>query len=543
MTNEGKARTQQWGTRVGVILAVSGSAVGLGNFLRFPGQAVQHGGGAFMIPYLCALLLLALPIGWAEWAMARHGGEKGLHSGPAIMGLIGRGRSMRYLGVLSVLIPMVVYMYYVYIEAWCLRYAWQYLIGSVDLGADPAGYAARSSELFAEVTGIAENGVTIGGGLHMSVVFWLIVVAINIVLVYRGLSGGIEKFCSFALPAMAVLAVVVLIRVLTLGTPDPALPEQNVVNGLGYLWNPDFSKLAKFDTWLAAAGQIFFSLSVGFGVILNYASYLKKKDDIALSGLTASSTNELFEVGFGGLITVTAAFVFLGASGVAGGTFGVGFNTLPVVFEHMGGAGRFIGFAWFFLLFLAAITSSISMLQPVKTFFEEALGLSPGRAVTVVSVMCGLGSLWVIWFSKDLTALDTMDFWIGTFALFVLATLQIICFSWIWGVKKGAAELDQGALIRIPRIFLFIMKYVAPLYLLVILGGFAWQNLFTRGSGKDRSVGYIDRMLDNQVAVWTMGIIGVTLVILLVLLYIGEKRWRAAGLDIDDAREGEEPGP
>jgi neurotransmitter:Na+ symporter, NSS family len=533
MTNETKRKTQEWGTRFGVILAVSGSAVGLGNFLRFPGQAVQHGGGAFMIPYLCALLLLALPIGWAEWAMARHGGEKGLHSGPAILGMIGRGRVARYLGIFAVLIPMVVYMYYVYIEAWCLRYAWQYLIGSVDLGGDAAGYAAKSGELFAEVTGVAENGITLGGSLHMSVIFWLIVVGLNILLVYRGLSGGIEKFCSYALPAMAILAIIVLIRVLTLGTPDPAQPDHSVINGLGYMWNPDFSKLAKFDTWLAAAGQIFFSLSVGFGVILNYASYVKKKDDVALSGLTASATNEVFEVGFGGLITVTAAFVFLGASGMAGGTFGVGFNTLPVVFEHMGVAGRFVGFAWFFLLFLAAITSSISMLQPAKAFFEESLGMSSGRAVAAVSVICGLGSLWVIWFSKGLVALDTMDFWLGTFAIFVLATVQIICFAWIWGIDKGAAELDQGALIKIPRVFFFIMKYVAPLYLIVILVGFAWQNL----------PGYLDTLLKNKVAVWTLGVVGLTLVILVAMLVVGEKRWRAAGLDIDGKHPGEEPGP
>lgn len=528
-----KKKRQEWGTRFGVILAVSGSAVGLGNFLRFPGQAVQYGGGAFMIPYLCALLLLAMPIGWAEWAMARHGGEKGLHSGPAIMGLIGRGRVPRYLGILSVLVPMVVYMYYVYIEAWCLRYSWQYLIGSVNLGADPSAYVAKSGELFAEVTGIAENGITLGGSLHMSVVFWLIVVALNIWLVHRGLSGGIEKFCSFALPAMAILAVIVLIRVLTLGTPDPAHPDQNVINGLGFMWNPDFSRLKAFDTWLAAAGQIFFTLSVGFGVILNYASYVKKKDDVALSALTASATNEVFEVGFGGLITVTAAFVFLGASGAAGGTFGLGFNTLPVVFEHMGAAGRFIGFAWFFLLFLAAITSSISMLQPAKAFFEEALGISSSRAITIVSILCGLGSLWVIWFSKDLVALDTIDFWGGTFAVFLVATVQIICFSWIWGIKKGAAELDQGALIKVPRVFLFAMKYIAPLYLLVILIGFAVQNLPDR----------VKTLSANQVAVWTMALLGLTLVLLLALLYLGEKRWRAAGLDIDDAHPDVEPGP
>jgi neurotransmitter:Na+ symporter, NSS family len=515
--NNRDKKTMEWGTRVGVILAVSGSAVGLGNFLRFPAQAAAHGGGAFMIPYVCALLFLALPIGWAEWAMARYGGEKGLHNGPAILGLIGHGRIARYLGVPAVLIPMIVYMYYVYIEAWCLEYSWLYLVGSVELTGSIPEQVRAAGQFFGDTTGTNANGV-----LHISALFWLIVVLLNIALVYRGLSGGIEKFCQFALPAMAVLAMIVLIRVLTLGTPNPDKPEQNVLNGLGYLWNPDFSKLGDPDTWLAAAGQIFFSLSVGFGVILNYASYLKKKDDIALSGLTASATNELFEVGFGGLITITAAFVFLGVSGIAGG-FGLGFQTLPVVFQQMGFIGRWIGFAWFFLLFLAAITSSISMLQPAKAFFEEALGISSGKAVALVSVICGFGSLWVIWFSRDMVALNTMDFWVGTFCIFVLATVQIICFGWVWGLRNGAAELDQGALIKIPRFFLFVMKYIAPAYLLVVLAGFAYQNLgdALRKSARD------------PVALWTLIIIAAVTVLLVAVLAIGERRWRAAGLDID----------
>jgi NSS family neurotransmitter:Na+ symporter len=512
-----QAERANWGTRMGMILAVAGAAVGLGNFLRFPGQAVAHGGGAFMIPYICALLFLAIPIGWAEWAMARYGGERGLHNAPAIVGLIGRSRVARYLGVLGVLIPMVVYMYYVYIEAWCLEYSWFYLLGSLRLSGSIPQQVQAAERFFADATGTNANGV-----LHISALFWAIVVAINIWLVYRGLSGGIEKFCQFALPAMAVLAIIVLIRVLTLGTPNPNKPGQNVLNGLGYLWNPDFSKLGDPDTWLAAAGQIFFSISVGFGIILNYASYLKKNDDLALSALTASATNELFEVGFGGLITVTAAFVFLGVSGVVGG-FGLGFQTLPVVFEQMGFIGRWIGFAWFFLLFLAAITSSISMLQPAKTFFEEALGISSGKAIALVSVVCGLGSFWVIWFSKEMIALNTMDFWVGTFCIFVMATVQIICFGWVWGLGNGAAELDRGALIRIPRFFLFAMKYIAPAYLLVVLFGFAYQNL---GDALRKSA-------SNAVALWTLIMIAALIALLVATLAVGERRWREAGLDID----------
>ena len=240
MKNDGK-KTVEWGTRVGVILAVSGSAVGLGNFLRFPGQAAAHGGGAFMIPYICALLLLALPIGWAEWAMARHGGTKGFHNGAAILGVAGKGKIARYFGVLAILIPMIVYMYYVYIEAWCLRYSWDYLMGNVHLTGNIGEQVKAAGTFFGEATGTSTNGV-----LNMSAIFWMIVVSLNIVLVYRGLKGGIEKFCQFALPAMAVLAVIVLIRVLTLGTPDPTHPDQNVLNGLGLFVESRFLQADRF---------------------------------------------------------------------------------------------------------------------------------------------------------------------------------------------------------------------------------------------------------------------------------------------------------
>ncbi|HEY0706818.1 MAG TPA: sodium:calcium symporter, partial [Polyangia bacterium] len=259
MTVEDK---QAWGSRLGVILAVAGSAVGLGNFLRFPGQVSQNGGGAFMIPYFLALLFLGIPVGWAEWTMARYGGRKGFHSAPGVMGVVGKGPVSRYLGVLGVLIPLVVCMYYVLIESWCLYYAWRYIVGDMNLGADTAQQVVRSKEIFVAITGSDQNGVMMGGDLHVSVIFWIITMVVNLLLVWRGLSKGIETFCNIAMPLMAVCALVVLVRVLTLGTPDPTAPERSVVGGLAFMWNPDFSKLGDFKTWLAAAGQIFFSLSV-----------------------------------------------------------------------------------------------------------------------------------------------------------------------------------------------------------------------------------------------------------------------------------------
>ncbi len=519
---------EEWGTRLGVILAVAGSAVGLGNFLRFPGQAALNGGGAFMIPYFCALLFLGIPIGWAEWTMGRYGGRKGLHSAPAVMGLFG-GRPARYLGVIGVLIPLAVTFYYTFIEAWCLGYFWNYLTGGigVDRAASIADQSAASAAHFAAFTGTAANGVLFDGA-QPALIFWILTLAINIFFVYRGLSKGIEKFCSYAMPAMAICALIVLVRVLTLGTPDPALPEQNVVTGLGQMWNPDFSALGNPQTWLAAAGQIFFSLSVGFGVIINYASYMKRRDDVVLSGLTASATNEVFEVGFGGMITIPAAFVFLGAAGtiqaVQTGTFGLGFTTLPVVFAHMGAFGNVVGAIWFFMLFLAAITSSLSMYQPALAFLQESLGISRKLAVTILVGICLIGSALTIYYSQGGHFLSTIDDWVGTFLIFVLAMVQIICFSWIFGINKGWAEAHKGAQIRIPGFYRAIMKYVAPAYLLIVFAAFCYANLG----------GWIRDAMANPAKQLALGLVAAVTVFLLVCVRIGEKRWRAMGLDIDN---------
>ena len=525
-----QAHKEQWGTKLGVILAVAGSAVGLGNFLRFPGQAAANGGGAFLIPYFTALLLVGIPIGWAEWAMARYGGKKGFHSAPAVLGVIGRGSIARYFGVIGVLIPLGVAFYYVFIEAWTFGYFLKYLTGGVgvDVNAPIAEQSAAAASYYNHFTGTAQDGILFTGDSKYTIISWVIVFTINIFFVYRGLSRGIEKFCSWAMPAMAICAVVVLIRVLTLGTPDASQPDQNVINGLGYMWNPNFSKLGDFQTWLAAAGQVFFSLSVGFGIILNYASYLKKKDDVVLSSVTSSATNELFEVGFGGMITIPAAFIFLGLSGtaaaVATGSFGLGFNTLPVVFAHMGPLGNLVGAAWFLMLFLAAITSSLSMYQPGVAFVKEALGWSHGKATTAIAVLGTIGAILTLWFTQGGAFWSTVDFWIGTFAIFIMAGLQIILFSWVFGINRGWDELHEGASLRVPRIFRFIMKYVAPTYLIVVFVGFCTQNLGASMQAAWASTG-------SRVGIL---VCGATLLLLLAVTFAGERRWRRLGLDIDD---------
>jgi len=513
---------EQWGTQLGVILAVSGSAVGLGNFLRFPGQAAQNGGGAFLIPYFAALLLLGIPIGWAEWATGRYGGRRGLHSAPGILGLVGGGSWARYAGVIGVLIPLGVSFYYVFIEAWTFGYFLKYVTGGI--GVDPAtsiaAQGAAAGAFFDRFTGASADGSLFHGETWLPLTSWIFVFGVNLYFVNRGLSKGIEKFCQWAMPAMAVCALLVLVRVLTLGTPDPSVPGQSVLAGLGYMWNPNFSKLADFKTWLAAAGQVFFTLSVGFGIIINYASYMRPDDDVALSGLTAASTNELFEVGFGGMITLTAAFVFLGLSGttaaVANGSFSLGFATLPIVFAHMGPLGNLVGATWFFMLFLAAITSSLSMYQPAVALLKEALDIPHGRATAGVALLGTIGSLLTLWFTAGGAFWSTLDFWVGTFLIFVMAGVQIVAFAWVFGIDRGWREIHLGASIRIPAIFRFIMKYVAPAYLVVVFVGFCVQDLGQSLHSAWSSTG-------SRVAIV---VIGATLVLLLAIARLGGARMR-----------------
>lgn len=547
---------ERWASRIGVILAVAGSAVGLGNFLRFPGQAAQNGGGAFMLPYFVSLLILGIPLCWAEWTMGRYAGTRGFNSAPGIYSVVWRNPLAKYFGALALLIPLIIYMYYVLIEAWCLGYAINYLTGDLMIGGegridqliaaapaehtqsliDDQGMTAAAAQ--AEAATLTEQQKSsmafenffdqfVGGGADGAVLspgnrkwLWVLVgtFAFNFILIYRGVSKGIETFCRFAMPMMVVLALIVLVRVLTLGTPDPTKPDQSVIGGLGFMWNPDAGALLDPETWLAASGQIFFSLSVGFGIIINYASYLRDNDDVVLSGLTSSSMNEFFEVCLGGLITLPAAFIFLGIAAGSQSTFGLGFVALPNVFAMMPG-GQLFGFLWFFMLFIAAVTSSVSMLQPVIAFLEEGFELKRHASAALLGMIAALGCGFVLYFSKGLTALDTFDFWVGTFLIFILSMFQAVLYGWIFGIDRGEREAHRGAHIRIPRFVQYLLMFVVPVYLLIIFVAFCINNV----------PGYIKSVSDNPAALSSIGFIGTVLIFLLILVHIAGRRWQEQG--------------
>lgn len=477
---------ERWKSQIGAILAVMGSAVGLGNFLRFPGQAALNGGGAFMIPYFVAFLLLGIPLAWTEWAIGRYGGSQGYHSVPGVFrAVLGRKRWPAYFGTTSVLMQMLIFSYYIFIESWCLIYAVWYAGAGLGLLSMNCGSTEEYGNLFASLVGIGEDGAVFQAMFTSPAMIALVFCfAFNFFLIYRGLNRGIEWFCKIALPLLLVCSLIILVRVLTLGNPT-GIEGQSLLDGLGYVWNPStpehsfLQRLCNPQTWLAAAGQVFFSLSVGFGLIITYASYTKKNDDIALSSLTAASGNGFCEVVLGGLMIVPAAVMFLGTGNIqenVKSSFTLGFQMLPSVFELMP-LGYLFGFLFFFLLFLAAVTSSISMLQPSIALLEEGFGLKRKASVTILCFIQMASTAFVVYFTRNLLALDTFDFWVANIGVIISATVQMIIFGWLLGLRRGMEELERGALIRIPAFVKYVIKYVAPVLLIAIFLGWLYLNL------------------------------------------------------------------
>ncbi|MFH0877166.1 MAG: sodium-dependent transporter [Candidatus Omnitrophota bacterium] len=466
-------RRDAWGSKLGIIMAVAGSAVGLGNFLRFPVQAAGNGGGAFMIPYFISLLLLGLPLMWIEWTLGRFGGGFEHGTAPGIFHSVWqKNRFIKYFGVIGIFGPFVIFIYYTFIESWTLAYSFYSLKGLYHQVTDQAGMQS----FLRGYQGLERNSYF--SSLWPAYIFFLITFSLNIFVINRGIRGGIEKLSKFAMPVLLVFGVVLMVRVLTLGTPDPSKPEWNLANGLGFLWNPDLSALKSAKVWLAAAGQIFFTLSVGIGVILTYASYLSRGDDVALSGLTAVSVNEFAEVVLGGSIIIPAAFVFFGPVGTQAiakqGAFDLGFVTMPLILGKIPLASIF-GFLWFALLFLAGITSSVSLAQPAVAFLEDEFDISRKKAVKIFSVVSFILCQPAIFFLGR-GVVNELDFWGGTFCLVLFGAIESILFAWVFGIDRAWEEIHHGAAIAVPRIYKFIIKYVTPVFLLTILGFWFYQE-------------------------------------------------------------------
>ncbi len=454
-----------WGSRVGLILAMAGNAVGLGNFLRFPVQAVQNGGGAFIIPYLICFLIMGIPLLWIEWASGRYGGNLGNHSTPFIFDSMNKRKIWKYIGVFGIFTNIGVAAYYCYIESWTLSYVYHSVAQTFNGLSD-----VETSKFFENYTTVGSSSTGIP---YESVVFYIVCLLLNTWILSKGL-GGVEKVAKIGVPLLLIFGALLAVKSLTLGTSGatPANPDANAWDGINFLWTPQFSSLLDMKVWLAAAGQIFFTLSLGMGTIHCYASYIKKRDDIALNSLSAGFTNEFVEVVLGSLIVVPIAAGYLGLDWVINNAgFGMAFQTMPYLFQNWGQAlATFAGVCWFGLLFFAGITSSLAMGTPWMGFMNDEFGWNRKKGAWSFGLIVLIMGLPTVFFFNE-GVFDQYDYWAGTVSLVVFALCEIILFAWIFGMTKGWDEINKGSDIKLPKIYKPIIKYVTPVILIIVFIG------------------------------------------------------------------------
>jgi NSS family neurotransmitter:Na+ symporter len=451
--------TESWGSRVGLILAMAGNAVGLGNFLRFPVQAVQNGGGTFIIPYLVCFVLMGIPLLFIEWSSGRYGGRFGNHSTPYILDSMVKGRVLKYIGVFGIFTNIAVVSYYAFIESWTMSYVYHSVIGTFE-GLSQAEVA----QFFSSYTDVTQSTTGIP---YEAIVFYVICLIINTYILSKGL-GGVEKAAKIGMPLLILFGAVLAVRGLTLGTSgaSEAFPLANALDGINFLWTPQYDSLLSPKVWLAAAGQMFFTLSVGMGTIHCYAAYVKSRDDIALNSVSAGFMNEFVEVVLGSAVVVPIAAGYLGLDWVINNAgFGMAFQTMPYLFQQWGPAlAMGAGVMWFGLLFFAGITSSLAMGTPWMGFMRDEFGWGRNKGAWSFGLLALILGLPTVFFFKQ-GVFDDYDYWAGTVSLVAFAFFEVILFSWIFGINKGWDELNRGSDIKIPLFFKFVMKYVTPVLL------------------------------------------------------------------------------
>jgi neurotransmitter:Na+ symporter, NSS family len=459
------SKTQAWGTRVGLILAMAGNAVGLGNFLRFPVQAINNGGGAFIIPYLVCFLLMGIPLLWIEWSMGRFGGRMGNHSTPFILDSMDKRKLWKYFGVFGIFTNIAVAAYYCYIESWTMSYVYHSIIGTFD--------GLSQTQVAQFFSSYVDIGHSTTGIPYEAVIFYIACLILNTWILSRGLDG-IEKVAKIGMPLLIIFGFFLAFRGLTLGTSgaDAEHPDASAIAGLNFLWTPQYDSLTNPKVWLAAAGQIFFTLSVGMGTIQCYASYVRSKDDIALNAVTAGFTNEFVEIVLGSLIVIPIAAGYLGLDWVEkNANFGMAFQTMPFLFEKWGPVLSVVaGVMWFGLLFFAGITSSLAMGTPLMGFMMDEFKWDRRKAAWLFgSIVLIMGMPTVLYYQEGV--FEEYDYWAGTVSLVVFALGETILFSWIFGINKGWAELKLGADIKLPGIYKYIILIVTPLLLAFVFLG------------------------------------------------------------------------
>ena len=445
-SSQNKSGRDSFGSSFGVLVALAGSAVGLGNLWRFPYLVGQNGGAAFIIIYLAFVLLIGIPILLAEFII----GRRSQASARAAFQALAPGGHWGIAGVLAVLCCTLILSFYSVVGGWGVEYlvkAFRFDFSNMDNDS--------LMKLFS----------TFSTSTWRPLIYHTIFLGVTAGIVIAGVKNGIEKFSKIMMPLLFLIMIGIAIRSLTLPGAEA---------GVDYLFKPDWSKVNS-GTFLAALGQAFFSLSLGSGMVITYGSYVKKNANIVSLGVQTAAADTVFAL-IAGCAIMPAVFAF----GISPGEGpGLVFITLPHIFSQLP-LGGVIAILFFFALLLAALTSAISVLEVIVAFCMEEFKIKRGLAVTLVFlVIWALGCLCSLsqgvladWKVLGKNIFDLFDYLSANVLMLIGGLVVVIFVGWKLGRKQMRDELTNGGTLRLPNWFidtlLFLLRVLAPAAILII---------------------------------------------------------------------------
>ncbi|UCF37729.1 MAG: sodium-dependent transporter [Acidobacteriota bacterium] len=430
-----------WGSKLGFVLAAAGSAIGLGNIWGFPTQTGLNGGAGFVLVYLVCVLLIGVPVMIAELTIGRRSKSDPVGA----FKKLAPESAWKYLGGLGVLTGLVILSYYSVIAGWTLKYILMTVQGVFD--------TANTESVTQIFSGFTSDG-------YQTTVFHLLFMCITVWVVTGGIEGGIERVTKILMPVLLGLLLLLVIRSVT-------LPGAGA--GIEFYLKPDFSKIT-FEVVLAALGQAFFSLSLGMGAMITYGSYLSEKEDLVSSAFYVS-LSDLTIAFLAGFAIFPALFAVEGLSPDQGP--GLIFIVLPNIFESIP-FGQAFGVAFYILLAIAALTSSISLLEVVVAYFIDQRGWHRRKAAITVGIMAfllGVPSALGEGAVPSLSGfLANADFLFGKLSLIIGGLLICIFLGWKWGIQKALAEIrSSNDSFSLAPVWTILIRFICPLAIAVIL--------------------------------------------------------------------------
>lgn len=489
---------EQWATKIGFILAAIGSAVGLGNIWRFPYVVYSNGGGAFLIPYLCAIFTAGIPLLILEYGM----GHKFKGSTP--LSLARANKKFEWIGWWPIISSSVILCYYSMILSWTIKY--------MTMSFTKAWGQDSNSFFYNDFLKLSDSPLNLGSIVWPILIGIAIIWIINWFICYKGIKSGIEKTSKILLPSLLVIMIIIVLRGITL---------EGASVGLNILFTPDWDKVKNPQVWIAAYGQVFFSLSIGTGIMMTYSSYLPKKTDINNSAFMTAFANCGFEflsaIGVFAILGVMATSQGVPMEEVVTGGIGLAFIAFPKVFTIMGVWGNILGVLFFSSLVFAGITSSVSLVEAISSAIIDKFG---GERKKVVTYMCLIGFTASIVFASNagLYLLDIMDNFINNYGIVVVGLLEAFVMGWIIKPKVIRQHTNKISHFKIGKWWDVIIKYVTPTLLTIILV----QSLINEFKNPYGGYDLVSLLLYGW-AIIALGIIGG--------LLISKKTWKNSRVD------------